>query len=318
MQTKPLITVIVPSYNSPDLKRTLRSVLSQDYPRIQLIVADDASASFSGEETEAFLRESQTGNLEMLSVTVNPQNRGTVYTLNRALEQSRGEYIFNLAGDDCFADSRVLSDWVEAFQATGAQVMTAYRMAYDENLEQPIRKEPSPEQVQWIRQDPPRVLFEKIAQTNFIFGCCTARSAEAVRKYGLFDEYCRLVEDHPMNLKLLRQGEPIVFFDRVVVNYRDGGTSSPGKYNAVYAQDVDNILRSEVLPYTKDPEGMRRVYAQWKRDQRLLQKRAQYFQRYGSSGVMRLLIQVWYYLHHPWRTLRRIPAFIKKRIKGER
>ena len=44
MQAKPLITVIVPSYNSPDLYRTLRSVLSQDYPRIQLIVVDDGSS----------------------------------------------------------------------------------------------------------------------------------------------------------------------------------------------------------------------------------------------------------------------------------
>lgn len=315
MQAKPLITVIVPSYNSPDLYRTLRSVLSQDYPRIQLIVVDDGSDAFEKEAVEAFLRE---GNPEMLQVLVNPQNRGTVYTLNRALEQCCGEYIFNLAGDDCFADDRVLSDWVEAFITSGAKVMTAYRMTFDENLEKLICKEPSLGQVQWIRQDSPQELFEKIAEANFIFGCCTARSAQAVKQYGLFDERYRLVEDHSMNLKLLRLGEPIVFFDRVVVNYRGGGTSSPGKYNEVYARDVDSILQNEVLPYTKNPKRMRRVYAAWKRDQRLLQKRAAYFRRYEKSGMMKLLIQVWYYSHHPWRTLCRIPVFIKKRIKGER
>ena len=315
----PLATVIVPVYNSPDIYATLGSVLRQDYPRIQLIVVDDASESFSKEDVEAFLRRGGGKNLEQAQVFVNPQNQGTVRTLNQALRHAQGTYIFNLAGDDCFEDGSVLTDWVAAFIASGAQVMTAYRAIYDDRLENRLRIDPAPEQVRKIRQGSPAELFEELAKANFIFGCCTARTAESIRRYGLFDERYRLVEDHPMNLKLLRMGEPIVFFDRVVVKYRGGGASTPLRYNAAYAQDVDMILRHEVLPYTKHPWRRRWDHYQWKRDQRLLRRRAQLLARHGGSRAKALLIQVGYYLHHPWRTFRKLLTRVFKTAgKGER
>lgn len=312
MQNTPLATVIVPTYNSPDLFGTLLSILRQDYPRIQLVLIDDGSSEFCTTEVEAFIRQNGGDHLEDWQVIVNPENRGTVRTLNLALGCSKGDYIFNLAGDDCFYDEQVLSDWVEAFLATGAQVMTALRAVYDPKLETFSHVEPSNAQVAMLRSLSPQLLFEKIAGINFIFGCCTARTAKCVEKYGLFDEGYRLLEDHPMNLKLLRSGEPIVFFDRIVIKYRGGGTSSPIRYNAVYEKDVDRVMECDVLPYTKHPVRIRWQHYQWKREQRLLRRRAQLLAHYGNRGVMRGLIQVWYYLHHPWRTLCRLPGKIQK------
>ena len=42
----PLVTVVVPVYNTPEgpLRRCLRSILSQDYANIELIVVDDGSS----------------------------------------------------------------------------------------------------------------------------------------------------------------------------------------------------------------------------------------------------------------------------------
>jgi glycosyltransferase involved in cell wall biosynthesis len=316
MHATPLATVIVLSYNSPDLFATLRSVLEQDYPRLQLIVTDDGSEDFCRETVERFIRKYGAENLESAEILVNRENLGTVRTLNMGLMHSKGEYIFNLAGDDCFYDSRVICDWVEAFQTTGAQVMTALREIYDEQLLNPLRTEPTQEQIRKVREFTTEELFEELAATNFIFGCCTARTARSIEKYGLFDEQYRLIEDHPMNLRLLRMGERTVFFDRIVVKYRSGGASSPARYNAIYAQDVDCILRSEVLPYTKHQRRVRWDYYQWKRDQKLLLRRAQMLTNH-SSRPMFLLIQIWYYLHHPWRTLRRLPARFLRKLKGD-
>ena len=113
--------MIVPTYNSPDLYLALDSILAQDYGRIQLIVIDDASCSFSRDEAEKYLCDNCQDNIEEYSIIVNERNMGTTYSLNRALKESKGEFIFNLAGDDCFYDSRVLSDWVHAFLETGAE-----------------------------------------------------------------------------------------------------------------------------------------------------------------------------------------------------
>lgn len=313
MTQKPLISVIIPTYNSPDLWGTLESLTVQNYPRIQPVLVDDGSRAFDREETEKFFCSHNRGNLEQIIVLRNPENRGTVYTMNRALSHCKGEYIFNLAGDDRFADEQVLSDWVDAFIATGARVMTGYRSIWDEQLEHCFGTEPTANQVRDLREKSPEDLFENMAKANYVFGSATARTAESFRKYGAYDESYRLIEDHPAVLKLLRMGEPIAFFDRVVVQCRTGGASSAQNYNEAYARDVDRILTHEVLPYTKHPDTMKRAYAQWKREQRILKKRAALFRRFGTGLPAKILIGLWYYLHHPIRVLCKLPKKLLKK-----
>jgi len=311
----PLVSVIVPTYNSPDLQRTLLSVLRQNYPNIQLIVTDDCSEAFSPEETELFLRENAGANIQEFRIIANAENLGTVRNLNYALKLCRGEYIFNLAGDDCFMDDQVLSDWVGEFVRTGANVITAYRAVYDDKLEVFSHNEPTEKQVKKIKKLSPKKLFEDLSATNYIFGCCTARTADCVKKYGFFDEGYRLLEDHPMNLKLLRSGERIHFFDRVVVKYRGGGASAPIRYNPVYEQDVDRVLTNDVLPYTDHPRRARKKHKQWKRDQRLYRHRAQMLEKCGNRSICVAAVQIWYYLHYPIRTLCRLPGRIRKALR---
>ena len=313
MAQKPLISVIIPTYNSPDLWGTLESLTVQDYPHIQPVLVDDGSRVFDRSETEQFFHQHNHGNLEQITVLQNPENRGTVYTMNRALCQCRGEYIFNLAGDDRFADAQVLSDWVAAFRATGAQVMTGYRSIWDEQLEHCLGTEPTAAQVRDLREKSPRELFEDLAKANYVFGSATARTAESFRKYGAYDETYRLIEDHPAILKLLRLEEPIVFFDHTVVKCRIGGASSAVNYNETYARDVDRILTREVLPHTQNPSEMKRAYAQWKREQRILKKRAALFQRFGTGVAAKAAIGLWYYSHHPIRVLCKLPRKLLKK-----
>ena len=154
-----------------------------------------------------------------------------------------------------------------------------------------------------------------MAKANYVFGSATARTAESFRKYGAYDEGYRLVEDHPTILKLLRMGEPILFFDRTVVQCRTGGTSSAQNYNETYARDVDRILTHEVLPHTKHPGAMKRAYAQWKREQRILKKRAALFQRFGTGIAAKAAIGLWYYAHHPIRVLCKLPEKLLKKHK---
>lgn len=313
MTQKPLVSVIIPTYNSPDLWGTLESLTVQDYPRIQPVLVDDGSRVLDLGEVEQFFHSRNNGNLEQITVLQNPENRGTVRTMNRALSHCKGKYIFNLAGDDCFADPQVLSDWVEAFMKTGAQVMTGYRSVWDEALEHCFGTEPTADQVRDLRKKSPEELFEDMAKANYVFGSATARTAESFQKYGAYDEHYRLIEDHPAILKLLRLGEPIVFFDRTVIKCRTGGTSSAENYNEIYARDVDRILTHEVLPHTKHPEVMKRAYDQWKREQRILKKRAALFQRFGTGIAAKAAIGLWYYAHHPIRVICKLPKKLLKK-----
>ena len=102
--TRPIITVITPYYNNTNLTNTVRSVLSQDYPNIEYIIADDCS-----DNIEVILNEIKDilNNLKLeyfLSFKIQRQikNVGTVKNLNSAIKQARGEIIFFLAADDMF------------------------------------------------------------------------------------------------------------------------------------------------------------------------------------------------------------------------
>ena len=46
-EMRALASVLIPSYNSPDLKLTIQSVLEQDYSNIEIILIDDCSSEFS-------------------------------------------------------------------------------------------------------------------------------------------------------------------------------------------------------------------------------------------------------------------------------
>jgi len=101
-----------------------------------------------------------------------------------------------------------------------------------------------------------------------------------------------------------------------VVNYRSGGASAPVSYNPRYAADVDRIMEREVLPYTAHPIRRRISFFLWKRDQKLLRRRARLLQKHSHSKPRQLLVQMWYYLHHPLRTLLRLPQKLIRLCKG--
>lgn len=304
---KPLISVLIPNYNSPDLYAALDSVLIQDYPNLQLILIDDASDSFSANEFEEYIKTNIKGRSWEWCVLVNSVNQGTVRTMNRAFSLAHGEYIFNLAGDDAFYDGHVLSDWVTEFQRTDAQIITAKRMCCDSTLNREFGTAPDSEQIRKIQEYTPWELFEAIGPVNFIFGCCTARSAECMRRYGTCSDLYRLIDDHPLNLRLLRENVRIVFFDRVVIKYRVGGVSSAGRHNAQYRAEARLIQRCEVQPYTNRSRQAWKIYRQWERSCR----REALRRKWGGNRLAWFWMRGWLYMLYPESTIQRLKGILK-------
>lgn len=90
----PLVTVITPAYNQGIfLRETIESVLSQDYPNIELFVINDGST----DETEAILKE-YTGRIRWET----QKNMGQTPTINKGWQQTNGEIITWLNSDDTF------------------------------------------------------------------------------------------------------------------------------------------------------------------------------------------------------------------------
>jgi len=91
-QSLPLVSVVIRTYNrSATLPRAVSSVLSQDYPKIELIVIDDGST----DTTVAVLRPF-TGSL----IYHFQENQGLAAGREKGLQLAKGTYIIYLDSDD--------------------------------------------------------------------------------------------------------------------------------------------------------------------------------------------------------------------------
>ncbi|BAE85108.1 glycosyltransferase family 2 protein [Desulfitobacterium hafniense] len=306
---KILISVIVLSYKSSTLYETLDSVLEQDYDNIQLIVYDDATPGLVAETIEAYISGKGTSNIKEVIVICNSVNQGTVRSLNRAISRAEGEIIFTLAGDDCFADSTVLSGWTKAFKESSAEIMTAYCEEYDVTMTQYIGKRPCLKQAEFLKTRSARELFELNLQEYFVPGCCIARTKKFIEKFGLHDERFRLIEDAPMVLKIWSMNETIGFWDRVAVKHRIGGVSTPVNINNAYENDLRNIFELIIKPNSNNLRRDKKRYFKYIMRHKRARKYEYYCKKYQNKKILLLLLGIWFYSKYPVTTLR---SFLKE------
>lgn len=311
----PLISIYTLSYNSPDIFAAIDSVLLQNYERIQYIIVDDKSNSFEKECIEKYIDKNKRENIVERTIICNKHNLGIIKSSNIALKFSNGKYIFNLAGDDMFADENVISDWVNEFIKTKAQVITAYRDVYDENMLNKLCTLPSEEQVQIIKNSTPKELFEKMVGYNLIFGSCTARTKDFINKFGLFNEAYKLIDDYSMALKISREGQRIEFFERVVIKYRLGGICSATRINKVYWRDSDRIFAREVMPFTENKETAKIEYEKWKQGVKDIQDRSyikEAREKYKDNSTMLCLAFIKFGIKNPKKGIKKFINKMKK------
>lgn len=260
-----LITVLTLNFNNPFLYESIDSVLAQTYSDIQYVIFDDCSQKvhFDVEEIKRYIETHNKGNIKKVVVKQNEKNMGIIKNLNRALKYVKGKYIFHLAGDDAFYDSKVLEEWTAYFKETKAEIVTAYRAVYDEKLEKEICVLPEKEDLEILKTGNQKKIWDHLCCRNFIFGCSTARTKQCMDESGGYDESYHYVEDYPWNLKMVRRGYQVQFWERIVIKYRWGGISSPARFNWNYLKDSLRILRKEILPYSNHKRKDINNFYQW-------------------------------------------------------
>ena len=101
MTSAPLISVLMPAYNHGRyVEAAVRSVLAQDWPRVELLAVDDGSSDDTWEKLQS-LRPECEARCERVEMW-RQENCGTCATLNRLLAAARGEFAGVLASDDMY------------------------------------------------------------------------------------------------------------------------------------------------------------------------------------------------------------------------
>jgi len=99
MNTRPLVSVIIPTYNRRDLLReAIDSVLSQTFKDFELIVVDDGSVDGTGRMLRRYG--------DRLTYVVQ-ENRGVSVARNRGIDLAGGGYITFLDSDDLWMPTKL-------------------------------------------------------------------------------------------------------------------------------------------------------------------------------------------------------------------
>ncbi len=101
MDKNPLVSVIIPTYNSSRfIRKTIQSIIDQSYKNFELLILDD----YSKDDTLDILKSFDDRRLRIYE---NKMNKGYVYSLNKLIKIANGKYIARNDHDDISHEKRL-------------------------------------------------------------------------------------------------------------------------------------------------------------------------------------------------------------------
>lgn len=100
----PTVTILLSNYNGyPYLHTSLEGMCNQTHPADEIIIIDDGSKDKSLETIQEYSQK-----YKNIKILINEENKGLLYSINRALKESKSDYIVWAASDDyllpCFLE----------------------------------------------------------------------------------------------------------------------------------------------------------------------------------------------------------------------
>ena len=244
-----IFSVIILLYNNSEfIEESLDSVLTQDYPAIEIIVVDDGSKTFDQAGIETYIREHKKENIRNIIVYQNESNFGTVKSANGAIRKASGRFLKLLAGDDALFDCESLSHAAAALKVCPCGIITGDVMKCDQDMNLIGRYHK--DLVLELNSLSPIDVFRRLCIHNDIVAGGVFFSTAFFDRYGLFDESYRLLEDWPTWMTATQKGCRILYTPFYAIKYRSHngiGTST----NPVYLADRKYLFQHIIVPARK-------------------------------------------------------------------
>ena len=208
----PLISVIIPAYNAEKtLEAAVRSVLSQTWGNIEVIVVDDCSADATGEIAGAIAAGDS-----RVRVYRNESNHGVSYNRNFGVKAAAGSYVAFLDSDDLWLPEklekqmRLVERYPEAsLFFTGSGFITEDGKRYG-----------------YVLRVPENINYRQLAAQNLI--SCSSVLARRETMLAFPMENDEVHEDFAVWLRILRQESYAYGVDEPLLVYRVSGNSKSG------------------------------------------------------------------------------------------
>lgn len=229
----PLVNIITVAYNAKDdLEKTIKSIVSQDYPRINYIVIDGGSTDGTTEMVKKYENK--------INFYLSEKDNGIYDAMNKGIKKTREGYLnFLNAGDEFVSKNTVTS----IFKKIGDK----YNLVYGKIIVGEITKEKlnNPQGTYDFTRD--NLLVHNTAvlchQAMFIKREATPLYDSSYKIKGDLEWYFKIVDKNP-NLSYYRSNV-------VVINYKGGGISEKRYLRDTYETARLIIKRFGVVRFFK-------------------------------------------------------------------
>lgn len=246
-----IVTVSVISYNSSrTITNTLKSIKSQTYPHIELIVSDDCST----DNTVYMAREwiARNGNrFESCKLITTPRNTGITGNVNRAIKQASGVWHKLVAADDVLLDDCIenIVNFVEehpdvdfGFGKIRFKAADDYIKLTDSFMRNFFRYD-------YLNIDRKDFLY-LILDHNFLPAASAFQRVSAIKELGYYDESIPMMEDWPMWMKAACKGYTFGLLDKEIADYYVSEQSTSFNPQPRFLQSV-KMAEDKSLIYAK-------------------------------------------------------------------
>jgi glycosyltransferase involved in cell wall biosynthesis len=210
MSEDPLVSVVIPTYDRPELlSRAIESVVDQIYRPIELVVVDDHSPTPANETLDRIGTES----ISSTKYLQHKKNRGGSAARATGIEAATGEYIAFLDDDDEWGPSKIAKqiDRIESASRESVLVYTGIRQVSADGSTNAV-KTPT------FEGD----VVERLLRGNFIGSYSAVMiDSDAIDTVGLPDERFPSWQDWEWYLRFAQEGSFLSVPEPLVVRYSE-------------------------------------------------------------------------------------------------
>ncbi len=192
LEENPLVSVVVPTMNRPDLlERALRSLVNQNYENWQALVVNDA-----GEDVQNLVM--SIDSFKRIQYYSLSKNEGASSARNTAIQASNGSVICYLDDDDVFLPDHIATivDALQKNQAEFVYCEAVYEVEKGQNNNQAVSRTTPYSGISYSK--------DQLDISNFIPINTWGHRRELLEKSGLFDTSLLALEDWEMLLRFSR------------------------------------------------------------------------------------------------------------------
>jgi glycosyltransferase involved in cell wall biosynthesis len=265
---KPLISVITPTYNHEKfISHCIDSVLNQSYSNWEMIIVDDGSTDHTAEiASEYSVKDSRIRVIRQENVGIFRLSE----TYNKALQNSSGNYIAILEGDDYWLENK-LDKQIKAFESDPEAILCwgqGFSISSDKKTEYGLLPSTNSKDYPFFNNNPTGSILNMLFFKNYIPALTIMIKRDSLLKIGGFKQSCELpLIDLPTLFELSMIG-PFVFIPSPLGIWRIYSTQVTKTYTSqlmegykcLVLQFYNRIKDQHILKAGIDEKTLRKHY----------------------------------------------------------